>query len=122
METQADPPRSLAAALWRAVRLRCPVCGRGKLFAGAFRMKGQCEHCGLVYQREPGYFLGSIYVNYGLTAVLVGIGFVALSLSGAMTERQAFLAVLAFSFVFPLWFFRYARSIWLAMDHYIDRR
>ena len=27
----------------------------------------------------------------------------------------------AFCVVFPMWFFRYARSLWLGMDHFVDR-
>jgi hypothetical protein len=34
-----------------------------------------CVYCGLRYERETGYFLGSIYFNYGLTAMLVAIGY-----------------------------------------------
>src|SRR5690349_19287385 len=55
----------------RSLRLRCPRCGVGKLFAGWFKMHEKCEHCGLDFRREPGFYLGSIYVNYGLTAFFV---------------------------------------------------
>ena len=54
----------------RSLLLRCPVCGQGKLFRGWFAMHERCERCGVKFEREPGFFLGSIYVNYGLTAVL----------------------------------------------------
>jgi hypothetical protein len=29
---------------------------------------------------------------------------------------------LAFALLFPLWFFRYARSLWLGFDQFIDPR
>ena len=57
----------------RALRLRCPVCGEGQLFKGLFSMHPTCPHCGIKYEREPGFFLGSIYINYGITALIVAI-------------------------------------------------
>src|SRR5262245_12611962 len=57
----------------RALALRCPSCGRTRLFAGWFRMREACAACGLRYEREPGYFVGAIYVNYALTIGLLGV-------------------------------------------------
>ncbi len=56
----------------RAVQLRCPRCGSGPLFRGWFRMHEACPHCGFSYTREPGFYLGSIYLNYGATVILTG--------------------------------------------------
>jgi uncharacterized protein (DUF983 family) len=108
--------------LGRSLRLRCPACGRGRLFAGWFRMRPKCDHCGLAFEREPGFFLGSIYVNYGLTAVLVTAGYFALFFSNTLTDPQRLWLLVAFSVVFPLWFFRYARSLWLGFDQLFDPR
>jgi hypothetical protein len=83
-------------------------------------MHASCASCGLKYEREPGYFLGSIYVNYGLTALLVTLSYMALVFSRAVTPQTALWIVTGFAFVFPLWFFRYARSLWLGFDHYWD--
>jgi hypothetical protein len=69
---------------------------------------------------RAGLLLGSIYVNYGITAALVTTGYMSLFLSGVVTAQQALWIVTAFAFVFPIWFFRYARSIWLGFDHYWD--
>lgn len=35
-------------------------------------MKARCEVCNYKFDREPGYFLGAMYLSYGL-AVLQGI-------------------------------------------------
>ena len=29
-------------------------------------MKVRCDECGYVFDREPGYFLGAMYISYGL--------------------------------------------------------
>jgi uncharacterized protein (DUF983 family) len=110
----------LRTILWRSCRLRCPACGEGKLFAGPFRMHAQCSHCGLPFMREGGFYLGSIYVNYGLTAVLVTIGYFTLFFSEATSPDVALWSCVAFCVLFPLWFFRYARSLWLGLDCYFD--
>jgi uncharacterized protein (DUF983 family) len=106
--------------LGRAWRLRCPRCGQGELFNGPFSMLARCPDCRLRYEREPGYFLGSIYVNYGITALLVTLAYFALFFSDTVTPQNALWIVAALALVFPIWFFRYARSLWLAFDHYWD--
>lgn len=83
-------------------------------------MNSQCDDCGLHYEREPGYFLGSIYINYGLTALLVTLLYFGLFFSGAVSPQAALWIVTAFALVFPLWFFRYARSLWMGFDHFWD--
>lgn len=104
----------------RAFRLRCPACGQGKLFAGWFRMPPVCSHCGLKYEREPGYFLGSIYFNYGLTAIIALSAFFGLYFAAGVQPERMQWPLLAFCLAFPLWFFRYARALWLAFDVYWD--
>ena len=116
----AKARKSYLAMLSRAWRLRCPRCGRGRLFANWFRMPAECEACGLRFEREPGYFLGSIYINYGLTAVLATLLYFALFFGGWTAPQTALWIAAAFAVVFPLWFFRYARSLWLGFDHFWD--
>jgi uncharacterized protein (DUF983 family) len=104
----------------RSLRLRCPRCGQGKLFAGWFAMHPRCESCGLDFRREPGFYLGSIYVNYGLTAAVVTVTFVTAQIMGQGRNPILFWTMGAWCLLFPLWFFRYARSLWLGMDQYVD--
>jgi uncharacterized protein (DUF983 family) len=111
---------SLPTVLLRGVRLRCPRCGEGKLFRGWFSMYPNCSGCGLKFQREPGYFLGSIYFNYGLTAFLVTVTYFALFTTTDISPQMLLWSLTAFCVLFPLWFFRYARSLWLGFDHYFD--
>ena len=120
----AQPSR--VTILSRSLRLRCAVCGRGKLFRGWFRMHEHCDHCGVKFDRAPGYYLGSVYFNYGVTAVLVVTIYFGLYFSGVIRadrqDHQRFLlwTLGLFCLLFPLWFFRYARSLWFGFDHYWD--
>jgi len=56
---------------------KCPNCGKGHVFEkmSIFQfpeMKKNCEVCNYRFDREPGYFLGAMYLSYGL-AVVQGI-------------------------------------------------
>jgi uncharacterized protein (DUF983 family) len=57
---------------------KCPNCGKGDVYAKKRRflelpvMKEECDICHYHFDREPGYFLGAMYISYGL-AVLQGI-------------------------------------------------
>jgi uncharacterized protein (DUF983 family) len=120
MESQRLASR-ITRALGRAVRLRCPRCGATPLFRGWFRMAESCALCGLYFERAQGYFVGAIYVNYAITVGLAVVGFFLLwGVLGWSTGAQ--LAVLVpFVIVFPLWFFRYSRSLWLAVEWSLNR-
>ncbi len=106
----------------RALRLRCPVCGQGRLFRGWFKMHDVCPECDATFEREAGFYLGSIYVNYGLTALVVAIGYPVLLFNQIVAEGPLLAMALGFSIIFPICFFRYARSLWLGFDEFCDPR
>jgi uncharacterized protein (DUF983 family) len=108
--------------LGRALRLRCPLCGQGKLFRGWLAMNENCPHCGVKFEREPGFFLGSIYINYGLTALIVAIAYPLLLFGGIVRETPLLIAAVAFTVLFPLLLFPWARSLWLGFDQWHDAR
>ena len=105
----------------RAARLVCPRCGMGRLFRGLFAMEDACGHCGLDFKREPGFYLGSIYINYGITALGTGGLYLALVHGLGLPRDKALAACLAVAVLFPVWFFRYARSFLLAIDSSVNR-
>jgi hypothetical protein len=83
-------------------------------------MHPRCRACGFRFERGPGYWLGSIYVNYGLTALMVTAGYLGLFFSEAIESTALLWLCVGFCFLFPLWFFRYARAVWAAADSYFD--
>jgi uncharacterized protein (DUF983 family) len=108
--------------VFRGARLRCPRCGEGRLYASYTRMNPQCGRCGFPFRREDGFYLGAIYFNYGLTALILTVAYPLLVLSGALTPGLALAAGMLFAIAFPLLFFRYARSLWLGFDEFVDPR
>ena len=91
------------------------------MFKNWIQMHPQCKHCDFRYEREPGFFLGSIYVNYGLTAMISTIVYVWLRFGLEIDNKIIVWPLFAFCILFPVWFFRYARAYWLAMDCYFAR-
>lgn len=100
----------------RAIRLLCPVCGGDRPFVNWLKMRNRCRACGFVYEREPGYFLGSTYLNYGTTAALCAIAWLVLVLAFGVKTENCWPAWVVIGAAFPLWFFRYARLWWCAFD------
>jgi uncharacterized protein (DUF983 family) len=105
---------------WRAARLRCPTCGRGEIFRGWFAMNDACPACGRRFARDPGYLLGSIYFNYGVTALLVVAMYFTMFFRDWLSDGQRLVVLSLFAVAFPMWFFRYARALWMAFDERWD--
>jgi len=90
------------------------------MFRGWFSMAASCAGCGFRFEREQGYFVGAIYLNYAATVLIVIPGYLALYVAGSSLSLQLVLLA-AFCLIFPLWFFRYSKSLWLALDYFFDR-
>ena len=91
-----DGQRRVARAIRLLVRglcLRCPRCGARSLFRTWFSMYERCSVCQLRFEREQGYFLGAMYINYGVTVVLALIGSFALEWWTKVSLAQAIAAV-----------------------------
>lgn len=106
--------------LWRGVCLRCPRCGAWSLFRTWLAMHERCAVCRLRFEREQGYFLGAIYINYGVTVVLAMLGSFALEYWTQPSLTQELVLWVGFGTAFPVLFFRYARELWLGFDYIFD--
>lgn len=113
-------PIDYNTAVSRALRQVCPRCGQGPLFRRWLSMHPQCPHCGLRYERAPGYFLGSAYVNYGFVALTLTVLYMALHFGAGISNEVLAGPLLAYCLIVPMILFRLARSWWLAMDCYFD--
>jgi uncharacterized protein (DUF983 family) len=106
---------------------RCPRCGQGSIFRpGVLGLLGfmndACSVCGLRFIREEGYFLGAMYISYGLGVLTVLP--VAIVLAVVLEWHLAVVMTIMFSQTLisvPL-FLRLSRVLWLYMDQVIDPR
>lgn len=106
---------------------RCPRCRQGRIFPPTLLgliglMNERCAVCGLPFLRETGYFLGAMYVSYGLgvlTILPVGV-VLAVVLEWSLAIVIPLIIIQAIISM-PI-FLRYSRSIWLHVDQAIDPR
>ncbi|NIK73087.1 uncharacterized protein (DUF983 family) [Thermonema lapsum] len=99
---------------------RCPHCREGKLFKYPaysrkfMEMYEECPHCGIRYEREPGFFYGAMYVSYAFQVALFVTVLVALNLLIEEPPIWAYFAgvLIPLFLLYPL-FFRYARTLYL---------
>lgn len=78
MRAASRPMPHRVALFRRALRLRCPNCGAGNLFASWLRMRPQCPACGLRTERgEQGYVVGAYMFNIMAAELLWAALFVA---------------------------------------------
>jgi uncharacterized protein (DUF983 family) len=83
-------------------------------------MHERCTVCGLRFEREQGYFLGAMYINYGVTVVLALLGSFALEYWTRPSLTQQLMLWIGFCTVFPVLFFRHSRGMWLGFDFIFD--
>src|SRR5271167_3309488 len=120
MESHAKP------SAWGGIlRQRCPRCRVGRIFRGSIllrfpKMYERCEVCDLKFEREPGYFLGAMYVSYGLA--LAAIAIIAAVLWGVTSWSIVKDIAWACVLFLPLapWLTLLARVLWIYLDQTID--
>ncbi len=104
---------------------RCPRCRVGKIFhhsifLGFPKMHERCSVCHLRYEREPGYFLGAMYISYALALPVVAFiaGFLW-AVTGWWITKAAVWAVFLFLPLVPAITFL-ARVLWIYLDQTLD--
>ena len=80
-------------------------------------MHARCDVCGLVFERAQGYWVGAIYVNYAVTTLIAVGGFFLLRAVAEVSTAGQLALWVPFVIAFPLWFFRYSRSLWLGLEY-----
>jgi uncharacterized protein (DUF983 family) len=112
-------PASGATRFLALLRQRCPHCCEGRVFRTATRMNPTCPVCGLLFEREEGYFLGAMYISYGMSAIILITATLLASLV-LPTWDMGWLALLVSALYVPFvpLVFRYSRVIWIYFDRW----
>ena len=105
-------PAAVRLALVRGIRLRCPVCGEGKLFRTYVSMNPECSCCGVRFDRESGLWLGSMDINLTVSLLLILIPIVFLP--ELDLGRELIILGIA-AVVVPTALFRFVRGFWMAL-------
>lgn len=104
------------------LRSLCPRCRSGRIFASFLAMNPECPSCGLVFEREPGYFSGALLISHlaGLPMIVLLAGITILGLGpDASIPLAILLATLSFTALSPF-LCRVARVLWIHLDQNLD--
>jgi len=107
------------------VKQRCPRCRAGNIFRGSIfrgfpKMHERCLVCDLKFDREPGYFLGAMYISYGLGIGIIAVIAAALwYATGWWITKDTIWAVVIFLPLAPS-ITLLARVLWIYLDQTID--
>ncbi len=116
--------------LYSILTNKCPHCHKGQFFKSKHpydfshfgKMNRECSVCGEGFERESGYYLGAMYVSYGLN---IGLGISLFLLTVVLFN----LDILYFLFIFlgtvlvlfPLNFWL-SRLIWINLFVKYDKK
>lgn len=105
--------------LARGLTNRCPNCGGHTLFRSGklFELNDACPRCGLRFERDEGFFLGSVALNYGVTVVGFLVPVLVLGWTGVFTVTTAAIVAGVGAVAVPLLLYRSSRSWWF-MNYY----
>lgn len=104
---------------------RCPRCREGSIFRySIFRglpgMYERCPVCDLKFEREPGYFLGAMYISFGLALLIItAFAFALWAITGWWITKDTIWAIVLFLPLIPA-ITLFSRVLWLYLDHTID--
>ena len=113
-DARASEPRvSGVTLLGRAMRRRCPRCGRGAIFDSYFRMNARCTECDAAFWVDQGEWLGAFVIDW---ACATGIALIVWALLELFFPRMpqtleiVLISVCALASLFAS--FPWSRSLW----------
>jgi len=103
----------------RGLANRCPNCGGSHLFKEdkLFELNDACPDCGLKFEKDEGFFLGAMSLNYGITLVCYLVPVLLLWYFKVIGGRVAVGLAIGGSVVVPMLLYRSSRS-WQLMLYY----
>ena len=113
-----------------ALRWKCPTCGVSPIFIPWYEVRSLrdwfmpldgCPRCGYPFEREPGYFLLSIFaINYGVGAFIGLVIYLVLDICLHLPIWLVLTLTIIPIPIFNLWFARHSKALFLAFDLFFD--
>lgn len=92
----------------------------GSAFVGFPKMHERCPVCQLRFEREAGYFLGAMYISYGLALVIIaGIAAALWATTHWWISKDVLWAVVLFLPLAPAITY-FSRVLWIYFDQTFD--
>lgn len=107
------------------LRQMCPRCRQGHMFRpftfrGWLSMYETCPVCHMKFDREQGYFIGAMYVSYGLSIPpVLALVVILWRLAGWSFGAAVFGAFVAYLPFVPF-VVRISRVVWIYIDRAVD--
>lgn len=76
-------------------------------------MHANCPNCGLKYEREPGFFIGAMYVNYAFSVAIIVAAGITLNVFDIYNIYTFLLTVVGAILLLLPFLFRYSRILFL---------
>ena len=101
---------------------KCPNCGQGHIYPktgwhfniGSPKMNKKCTHCGYSFEKEPGFFIGAMYVSYALGIVqALTTYFIGRLFYDVMFDLRIVLWIALVLVVLSSFNMRLSRTIWI---------
>jgi uncharacterized protein (DUF983 family) len=99
---------------------RCPRCREGKLFSepaygsiNFYKMKAQCEVCEQVFDPEPGFYFGAMYISYAFLVAISVTSWVFLFVLFKPAFLIYVIVILSANVLLLPLTFRYSRTLFL---------
>jgi uncharacterized protein (DUF983 family) len=98
------------------IKAKCPRCRRGDIYStptysfGGQKMHERCSHCGLHYEREPGYWYVAMFVSYAFNVAEMVTFAIGLHILTGSNSPWVYVAVLmGVIFLLSPFNYRYSR-------------
>jgi uncharacterized protein (DUF983 family) len=114
-----------ASAASAMLHQMCPRCRCARMFHASIlrgfpKMHERCPACNLKFEREEGYFLGAMYIGYGLALItIVGLGLILWLATAWSLQKVTVWAILLFLPLAPA-LTLFSRVLWIYLDWAID--
>ncbi|APG66211.1 DUF983 domain-containing protein [Tenacibaculum todarodis] len=110
------------------LKCKCPNCKDGKMFykTGNFlllkapKMNAFCKKCNFKFEKEPGFFFGSMFVSYALVAAEMIATAVLFRLILNFSYINVIIIAITIAILLSTFNFRSSRSIWIYMFYSED--
>jgi uncharacterized protein (DUF983 family) len=115
-----EQPASVGVLLRRGLMKHCPRCGGGGVYRSWFRMRERCPRCGMLFEREEGFFVGAYLINFAIVeaalfVVLMGL-IVVLSQDPHASLKVPIVLCAVLAVAGPIVTYPWSRTIWSAIS------
>lgn len=99
----------------RALQRKCPVCGRGDVFATHFRMNRTCPRCHVVFWKDPGESLGAMYLDYAVATIAFLAAWLVVAFATRLSDTTQIVILCAVAVGAVVGAYPWTRSAWTVL-------